>query len=124
LKNPYFVLGVEKNSSQTDIKKAYQKLARRYHPDKNIGDEQRVAVLFQEVKTAYETLSNPVKQREYDESERNALVDDPFKTAQELWTSYIDRLVATAWFFASSQDDLPEHESALLQEVETLLIQS
>jgi curved DNA-binding protein CbpA len=124
VKNPYFVLGVEKNSSQTEIKKAYQKLARKYHPDKNIGDETRVALLFQEVKTAYEILSNPVKRSEYDESERNTLVDDPFKVAQELWTSYIDRLVATAWFFTSSQDELLEHENALLQEVETLLIQS
>lgn len=96
MKNPYFVLGIPQDSPQADIKKAYQKLARKYHPDKNIGDEERVAILFQEVKSAYELLSNPAKRYEYDESQRNALIDDPKEVAQELWTGYINRLIETA----------------------------
>ena len=89
MKNPYFVLGIPQDSPQADIKKAYQKLARKHHPDKNPGNEATAAILFQEVTTAHEMLSNPEKRYEYDESQRNSLVDDPEKVAQELWTGYI-----------------------------------
>jgi len=61
-KNFYDVLGVSKDASQDDIKKAFRKLAVKYHPD-NGGDEQK----FKEISEAYETLSNEKKRREYDQ---------------------------------------------------------
>jgi len=53
--NPYAILGIEPSASQEDIKKAYKKLAKIYHPDMPGGDERK----FKEVAEAYEKLTNP-----------------------------------------------------------------
>lgn len=61
-KNYYELLGVTKGASKEEIKKAFYKLASKYHPDKKSGDEAK----FKEVNEAYQVLSNDQKRKEYD----------------------------------------------------------
>lgn len=62
----YEVLGVEKNASEEDIKKAYRKLALKYHPDRNPGDKEAEAK-FKEAAEAYDVLGSSEKRRQYDQ---------------------------------------------------------
>jgi len=62
-KDYYKILGVEKNASSEEVKKAFRKLAHKYHPDKKDGDEQK----FKEINEAYQVLSNSEKRQKYDQ---------------------------------------------------------
>src|SRR3989344_5108624 len=62
MKNYYDLLGVPKSATEDDIKKAFRKLAHKYHPDKKGGDEAK----FKEVSEAYAVLSDQKKRAEYD----------------------------------------------------------
>ncbi len=61
----YKILGVGKNASDAEIKKAYRKLARQYHPDRNPGDK-KAEERFKEISQANDVLSDPDKRKEYD----------------------------------------------------------
>jgi len=62
----YEILGINKNATSAEIKKAYRKKAIEYHPDKNPGD-QKAEELFKKAAEAYEVLSNPDKKARYDQ---------------------------------------------------------
>ncbi len=62
----YEILGIDKNASETDIKKAYRKLAKKYHPDANPGNKE-AEQKFKEINEAYEVLGDPEKKAKYDQ---------------------------------------------------------
>ncbi|MDP4282273.1 MAG: J domain-containing protein [Bacteroidota bacterium] len=62
----YKILGIDKNASQEEVKKAFRKLARKYHPDLNPNDK-TAKQKFQEINEAHEVLSDPEKRKKYDQ---------------------------------------------------------
>ena len=68
-RNPYEVLGVSRQASDGEIKRAFRKLARQYHPDRNQGDAGAEAK-FKEVQSAYDTIGTSEARREFDQQEQ------------------------------------------------------
>ncbi|MDJ0834783.1 MAG: DnaJ domain-containing protein, partial [Gammaproteobacteria bacterium] len=63
----YEVLGVDKTASDADLKKAFRRLAMKYHPDRNTDGDEETEHKFKEAKEAYEVLSDPQKRAAYDQ---------------------------------------------------------
>jgi molecular chaperone DnaJ len=72
----YKVLGVSKSATQADIKKAYKRLAKQYHPDRNPGDK-TAENRFKEISEAYQFLSDPEKRKQYDRFGSSGFQGDP-----------------------------------------------
>lgn len=82
----YKVLGVESNATQEEIRKAYRKMAKRYHPDRNKEDP-NAKERFQEINEANEVLSSPEKRRKYDEYGENWRHADEFEAQRQKYNT-------------------------------------
>ena len=80
MRDPYEILGVSPSAPAEDIKVAYRKAARLYHPDKN--PDPAAADRFRSIQSAYDLLR-----------QRN-LIDDPLQEASSLWASYIEKVIS------------------------------
>jgi curved DNA-binding protein len=78
----YKVLGLDKNASPEDIKKAYRKLARKYHPDLNPNDKDANKT-FQRINEAHEVLSDPEKRKKYDQYGKDWQHAEEFEKARQ-----------------------------------------
>jgi len=91
LKDYYCILGVSRDMSAEDIKKAFRQLALRYHPDRNPGNVKEAEEKFKEINEAYEVLGDEKKRRQYDRlldwpgySRRTIIINDTPKDAADL----------------------------------------
>ena len=91
MKDHYAVLGVEADTSAAALKNAYRKKASEFHPDKNPSAD--AAAKFRETQEAYDLLSDPAKRHDYDENRRRSLLDDPLATAQDIWRTYLNKVL-------------------------------
>jgi curved DNA-binding protein len=81
----YKILGLEKKASESDIKKAYRKLARQYHPDLNPNDAAAKAK-FQQINEAHEVLSDPEKRKKYDQYGKDWKHGEEYEKARQQYS--------------------------------------
>ena len=113
----YKVLGVDKGASQDDIKKAYKKLARKYHPDLNPNDPDAQRK-FQEINEANEVLSDPEKRKKYDSYGENWKHADEFDAARGSSSyngngGFMDSDGNTYWSYSSGDGEFSDFFESL-----------
>ncbi|PKR79639.1 molecular chaperone DnaJ [Brumimicrobium salinarum] len=78
----YKILGIKKDASEKDIKKAYRKLARKYHPDLNPGDA-KAEQKFKQINEAHEVLGNPENRKKYDKYGKDWMHGEEYEKARQ-----------------------------------------
>ena len=87
----YATLGLNPSASLADIKKAFRQQASLHHPDRN--SDAQAPQRFRAVQEAYEILADDAKRQAYDDNRRRNLLDSPIDTAQDIWNSYLNRIL-------------------------------
>lgn len=82
-KNYHHILGVSVESDLAEIKRAYRRLAKKYHPDKN--RRKNGSKRFAQIVEAYRILSDPLKRESYEQESGNAICDDPRAFLADFW---------------------------------------
>ena len=100
----YNILGVSKDASQEDIKKAFKKLARRYHPDLNPNDPDAHRK-FQEINEANEVLSDPEKRKKYDEYGQNWKHADEYEAQKQAYGNQQSGGFHTSFWSSSGENE-------------------
>ena len=100
----YKILGIDKGATQDDIKKAYKKLARKYHPDLNPNDPE-AHHKFQEINEANEVLGDPDKRKKYDQYGENWKHADEFEAQQRAYERQNRRTGQQEYTYWSTSDD-------------------
>lgn len=106
--NYYEILGVNKHATQEEIKRAYVRLARRYHPDRNPDDEEAERK-FREASEAYEVLSDPEKRKLYDESGVKGVRDSGFlgfNSMEDIFNRFEDIFGKFGNFFGKGRNNV------------------
>ncbi len=91
MKDYYAVLGIEVDATTATVKNAYRKKASEFHPDRNPSPD--APAKFREMQEAYDLLADPVKRLAYDENRRRSLLENPLATAEEIWTTYMNKVL-------------------------------
>ncbi|MEM4990578.1 DnaJ domain-containing protein [Collimonas sp. H4R21] len=91
MKDYYAVLGIDSDATAGALKTAYRKKAAEFHPDRNAAPD--APARFRDIQEAYDLLSDAVKRQEYDENRRRSLLENPLETAQQIWTTYMNKVL-------------------------------
>lgn len=91
MKDYYAVLGIDSDATLAAIKNAYRKKAGEFHPDRNSLPD--AAANFREAQEAYDVLADTARRQSFDESRRRSLVDNPLDTAEEIWKTYMNKVL-------------------------------
>ena len=91
----YKILGIDKKASEADIKKAYRKLARKYHPDLNPNDKEAERK-FKEINEANEVLSHPENRKKYDSYGKDWKHAEEFEKARNRISQTVQSILSTA----------------------------
>src|SRR5687768_14810390 len=110
----YKILGLEKNASSDDIKKAYRKLARKYHPDLNPNDKE-AHKKFQQINEANEVLSDPENRKKYDQYGKDWKHGEEFEKARQQQRQYANSRTHSGQGFSGgfSEEDFSEFFSSM-----------
>ncbi|MHC4252509.1 MAG: molecular chaperone DnaJ, partial [Planctomycetota bacterium] len=126
-KDYYEILGVSKTASADEVRKAYRKLAFKYHPDKNPGDKE-AEKKFRDISNAYEVLHDPEKRKAYDQRGQaglDAMGFEGFSSAEDIFSSFGD--IFGDFFgkrFYGSQARAPQRGQDLVTEIRAAFAES